>query len=151
MVKVIKADIQFLDKITPLFDAYRQFYQQESNLADAENFLKERLEKKESVIFLALEITTNEACGFVQIFPIFSSVSMKNAWLLNDLFVTEKHRRKGIASQLLQAAIQLGKENNAAFVMLETTVDNKQAQKSYAKNGFEQSGNHFYFHFLSNS
>lgn len=44
-----EAYIQNLDSIVPLFDAYRQFYRQYSNLKKARTFLQDRLEKKESI------------------------------------------------------------------------------------------------------
>ena len=39
--------------IAPLFDAYRRFYDQPSDLALARAFVAERLERNESVIYLA--------------------------------------------------------------------------------------------------
>lgn len=65
-IQVQQATINDLDIITPLFDAYRMFYQQTSDLNVARNFLSERLNKQESVIFFA----TNEdmkGLGFVQL------------------------------------------------------------------------------------
>ena len=42
-----------VDAVAPLFDAYRQFYQQSSDPALARAFIAERLARSESVIFLA--------------------------------------------------------------------------------------------------
>ena len=42
------------DTVAPLFDAYRQFYEQAPDLAGAKAFIAERLEREESVILLAL-------------------------------------------------------------------------------------------------
>ena len=51
---VKRASLADLDSIVPLFDAYRQFYEQPSNLALAWEFIRERLEREQSVIFVAL-------------------------------------------------------------------------------------------------
>jgi len=74
-------------EVVPLFNAYREFYGQPTDLIQAEQFIQERVEKEQSIIFLAY--LDGEAVGFAQLFPIFSSVAMKKAFILNDLFVAE--------------------------------------------------------------
>ena len=44
--------------------------------------------------------------GFTQFYPSFSSVSLARIFVLNDLFVHECARRKGVASKLLSAATE---------------------------------------------
>ena len=75
-----KATIDELEVVTELFDLYRVFYEQASDLNAAKEFLKERMVNEESVIFVALE--DNAALGFVQLYPSYSSVSMKRSWVL---------------------------------------------------------------------
>ncbi len=79
-MKTIRANRSHLGQIAPLFDGYRQFYGQKTDLKAAHDFLEERLKKGESVIFF-IKIN-GEAAGFTQLFPIFSSVSMERSWLL---------------------------------------------------------------------
>ena len=98
--------------------------------------------KQDSVIFLA--ITNSEAIGFVQLYPIFSSVQLKDAWLLNDLYVTDNARNKGVAEALLQQAKQFGEETTAAYIMLQTGSDNYKAQSVYEKNGWIKLPDFFY-------
>ncbi len=125
-----------------LFDAYRGFYQQPSNLQAAFDFLEQRIAKNESVIFLAM--INGEAVGFVQLYPVFSSVQLKEAWLLNDLFVTDAFRRQGIGEALLQQAKQFGRETNSAFLLLQTANDNYRAQSVYEKSGWIRTQDFFY-------
>ena len=61
------------DTVAPLFDAYRQFYEQAPDLAGAKAFIAERLEREESVILLALD-ASQTAVGFCQLYPTFCSV-----------------------------------------------------------------------------
>ena len=85
-----------VDAVAPLFDAYRQFYQQPSDPALARAFIAERLARSESVIFLAER--DGQAVGFVQLYPLFSSTAARprRLWLLNDLFVSPVGpRRRG--------------------------------------------------------
>lgn len=54
--------------------------------------MKARLENHESVILIAEE--NGEFIGFTQLYPTFSSVSMKRIYILNDLFVVPHARTK---------------------------------------------------------
>ncbi|WP_449401201.1 N-acetyltransferase family protein [Chryseobacterium wanjuense] len=89
-----KANIQDLQQLAELFDQYRVFYHKESDIPAAESFLKERIENKDSEIFVAE--SDGKLVGFVQLYPLFSSTRMKRYWLLNDLYVNENHRGKVI-------------------------------------------------------
>ena len=100
------------------------------------------MKRRESVIFVAEE--RKELVGFTQLFPIFSSVSMKRAWLLNDLYVNEKARGMGTASKLLDAAKDFGAETDSKWLILQTAADNFTAQKVYEKNGWERETDLFY-------
>ena len=131
-----------IEKLSVLFDKYRIFYKQSSDIDNASSFLKKRLKRRESVIFVAEE--RKELVGFTQLFPIFSSVSMKRAWLLNDLYVNEKARGMGTASKLLDAAKDFGAETNSKWLLLQTAADNFTAQKVYEKNGWERETDLFY-------
>jgi GNAT superfamily N-acetyltransferase len=125
-----------------LFDAYRQFYKQVADLNGAKIFLSERINNNESAIFIATE--GKDAVGFVQLYPIFSSVSMKRAWLLNDLFVATSARKKGVAALLLDAAKSHGRATDAKWLLLQTTQDNLPAQTLYEKNGWKKVQDCFY-------
>ena len=124
-----KAEESDLAGIAGLFDLYRVYYKKDPDMDSGKQFLAERIRKKDSVIFVAL--TGNKIVGFTQLYPLFSSLQMKRSWLLNDLFVLEEYRGKGISRQLINAAKQLAKETNAAWVMLETEKTNTVGNKLY--------------------
>ncbi|MEP7263436.1 MAG: GNAT family N-acetyltransferase, partial [Bacteroidota bacterium] len=115
--------------LSELFNQYRIFYKQTSDVDAATSFLKERMEKKDSVIYIAAE--EDVLTGFVQLYPLFSSVQMKPMWLLNDLFVDAAHRKKGIARALIAEAKQHTMNTNACGIMLETTRNNKEGNALY--------------------
>ena len=131
-----------IDKLSVLFDKYRIFYKQSSDIDNAKSFLKKRMKRMESVIFVAEE--RKELIGFTQLFPIFSSVSMKRTWLLNDLYVNEKARGMGVARKLLDAAKDFGAKTNSKWLILQTASDNFTAQKVYEKNGWIKETDFFY-------
>ena len=120
-----------IDQLSVLFDKYRIFYKQRSDVDSAKSFLKKRMKRKESVIFVAEE--RKNLIGFTQLFPIFSSVSMQRTWLLNDLYVNEKARGIGAATALLNAAKDFGAETNSNWLLLQTAADNSTAQRVYEK------------------
>lgn len=80
-----------------LFNAYRVFYGKSPDLEGARRFLSERLIHQQSVILLARD-QAGAYVGFAQLYPIYSSVSMRKKFLLNDLFVTPAARGNGVRS-----------------------------------------------------
>ena len=144
-----KATIKDLDLITPLFDLYRQFYKQSSDPDSAKEFLCSRIENNESVIFWALDEDNISGMGFVQLYPIFSSVGMKRLWLLNDLFVHTDYRKMGVGEALMEKARELATETKAKGIILETEKTNAQAQNLYDKLGYKRDKDHYYFYLES--
>jgi GNAT superfamily N-acetyltransferase len=130
-----RAGLDDLDAAAPLFDTYRQFYGQPSDVAAARAFLAERLRRDESVVFLAVE-TGGEAVGFMQLYPSFSSVSLGRLWILNDLFVDPDVRRGGVGRRLLERARDWAVETQARGLVLSTGVTNKTAQSLYESCGW---------------
>ncbi|ULQ51665.1 GNAT family N-acetyltransferase [Flavihumibacter fluvii] len=141
-ITIRPASLDDLQSVAYLFDQYRQYYKQPTDLDGAEEFLRDRIEQKESVILVALE--SGEIIGFTQLYPIFSSISMRKAWLLNDLYVSEGQRGKGAGTQLLDAAKDVGRNSGAKWLMLQTTADNARAQSVYEKNGWVRESDWFY-------
>lgn len=130
---IIKAQLNHLDDLTPLFDDYRKFYRQESNLEGAKVFLKERIKNTESTIFIAYK--EGRAIGFTQLYPLFSSVSMKRMELLNDLYIHPDYRNKGVGEALINKAKTYCKEYKSKGLAIQTEVTNK-AQHLYQRLGF---------------
>jgi GNAT superfamily N-acetyltransferase len=134
-VHVVRATLQDIDRLVPLFGAYREFYRRPADPDGSRRFLSERLSRGESVVYLAEGRGT--ALGFVQLYPTFASLSMKSWWVLYDLYVVPSARRRGVASLLLERAKQLARETGAAGLSLETALDNP-AQKLYEEHGWKR-------------
>jgi len=144
-LRIVRASAEDAGRIAPLFDAYRQFYQQPSDLQAARQFVAERLIHSESVIFLALLGVDAEekALGFTQLYPSFSSTSMKRLWILNDLYVAPQARRLGVAKALMERARQFAADNKADGLCLETAIDNFPGQRLYESLGWERDNEFF--------
>ncbi|MGO4291778.1 GNAT family N-acetyltransferase [Chitinophaga sp. RAB17] len=143
-MEVIQATELHTNEVAVLFDAYRGYYDQAPDFKGALAFITERIEKKDSEIFVVLE--GDEIVGFTQLYPIFTSLGMKRGWLLNDLYVLEEHRGKGAGKALINAATAHGKKTNAAWLMLQTYIANTTAQALYEKVGFIKDTNSYYYY-----
>ena len=139
---IVEANIDHLEDVAPLFDAYRVFYKQPSDIESAKKFLRERIINNESIIYLAYE--DKEAVGFTQLYPLFSSVSMKPMYLLNDLYVKSSHRGKGIGEALINRAKVLCEKEQNKGLALQTATDNP-AQKLYERLGFVKDHDLYYY------
>lgn len=135
-MNIYQATMKDLEGVAFLFDQYRTFYEQPSNLEGARIFIKERLKQNESVIFVVKD--QQNYLGFTQLYPTFSSISMKRAWILNDLYVDERARKQGVGKLLLQKARELALETGAKSISLSTAPNNYSAQKLYEKHGYKQ-------------
>ena len=131
-----------LDALAALFDAYRQFYGQPSDVPRARDWLRSRLRVGESVVLLARR--EGAIVGFVQLYPMFSSVRTAKTWILNDLYVDASARRGGVARALLDAAVEFAREDGAAGISLETTRDNAPARALYRAAGWNEDQTQWY-------
>jgi GNAT superfamily N-acetyltransferase len=131
---VRRASIEDVEALVPLFDAYRVFYEQESDETLARCFLGERLAKGDSTIFIAERGT--ELAGFTQLYPSFSSTRARRIFVLNDLYVTPQARGTGAARALLNAAAAFAHSEGALRLTLSTAHTNAAAQKLYERSGW---------------
>ena len=133
-LRVRQATVGDLDALVPLFDAYRQFYRQPSQPERVRQFLLDRFEHNQSVIFVAERDGT--AVAFAQLYPSFSSGALARIFVLNDLFVDPGARRAGAGKALLDAAAEYGRRVGARRLVLSTQVTNSVAQSLYEKSGW---------------
>ena len=145
-MKIELATTAHLNDVANLFNDYRIFYEQPSDINGAKSFIKDRLNNKDSIIFVASSSSTtekkyngdnNKPVGFTQLYPTFSSVSMKRQYVLNDLFVTPDCRRDGVGKALIQHAQDFAiNEQDCKGLALATAYDNVVAQSLYEQLGF---------------
>ncbi|MET1756466.1 GNAT family N-acetyltransferase [Novosphingobium sp. RD2P27] len=133
-MKVRQASFVDLSQLTGLFDAYRQFYGQKSDVDAARRFLSDRFEHQQSVIFIADD--EEAGLGFTQLYPSFSSTRMMRTLILNDLFVIPEARKRGVAKALLSAATDYARQIGALRLSLSTANDNLSAQALYDADGW---------------
>ncbi len=141
-LSITRAGPTELDALSQLFDAYRQFYGQPSDLARARQWLRERLRFGESVVLVARRGVA--LIGFAQLYPMFSSVRTARTWILNDLYVDAGARRSGVGHALLEAAAAFARADGAAGIALETAQDNAAARALYRAAGWQEDTSQWY-------
>lgn len=137
-VTVRRATIDDVDRLVPLFDGYRQFYERPPDIAGARRFLHDRLRFDQSVVLLAT-VPSDTPAGFVQLFPSFSSTALSQIWILNDLFVAPEYRRIRVGIHLLDAAAAFARQSGASRLTLSTQVSNAPARSLYERHGWTPS------------
>ena len=135
-MQIREAKLSDLENLSDLFNSYRMFYGKKSDLKVANEFLRSRIENKDSKIFVC--DLNNELFGFVQLYPIFSSTRVSKYWLLNDLFVDIKKRGKGYSKLLIDRSKELVIESKACGMMLETEKSNDIGNMLYPSTGFKK-------------
>lgn len=138
-MRIIKAKLEHLDLLTPMFVKYREFYGQLPYPDSSRSFLEKRLQRDESVIYLALpDDDDNKLLGFCQLYPSYSSLSLKRVWILNDIYVAEDSRRMLVADHLMREAKKMAKDTNAVRMRVSTRSNNDTAHKTYESIGFRE-------------
>ena len=80
--------------------------------------------------------TNNTIIGYTTYFYAYYSWIGKSLYL-DDLYVTQKHRNKGLGKKLLNIVINIAKENNCKKVRWQVSSWNKNAQNFYKNIGAE--------------
>lgn len=140
-LRIHQADGCDLNAVAALFNQYRMFYGKPDDAAGAARFIGERLELRDSAIFVAAAFQEPadaawEAAGFVQLYPSFSSLSMSRLWILNDLYVAKEFRGHGIGRMLLNQAKEHAVRSGAAGLTLSTHPGNLAARRLYESAGY---------------
>ncbi len=132
---VRQATIADLDSLAPLFDAYRQFYRQPSNLDLARRILEE-FAAGPSRSFLSRWRRTVPRWGSRSCIPAFLRHPRRRIFILAVLFVKPEARRTGAGSLLLDAAANFGRAVGAVRLTLSTELTNAAAQALYEAAGW---------------
>lgn len=129
--------------LAELFDGYRQFYLQKADIERARDFISERLARNDSWILVAEQ--QDELLGFCQLYPSFSSTTTSRIAILNDLYVSNTARQKGVGVALMRAAEELGKNMGVTSLELATAISNTSAQTLYEKQGWTRDQEFYYY------
>lgn len=143
-LRVRRAQPADLDSVSALFDEYRRFQGCAGDSGAARAFIRERLQREDSLVLLAQ--SASAPVGFAQLYPSFWSVSLSPVVILNDLFVRESARHCGAASALLAAVARDASSIGAARVSLNVAHTNLSAQALSAARAWARDEEFFMYH-----
>jgi ribosomal protein S18 acetylase RimI-like enzyme len=115
-------------------DSYREYFKQPRNPSKVETFLYEKFEHLESVIFIAEQ--DSEVIGFAQLYPIFSSLRLQRVWLLNDFYINEEYRFRGVGKKLFTKVKEFTMLTKSKGIELSVEHTNEKAWRFWEKQGF---------------
>ncbi|HEY0798237.1 MAG TPA: GNAT family N-acetyltransferase [Candidatus Baltobacteraceae bacterium] len=130
-----------------LFDVYRQTFGYPSERTNALAYIRGCVSGGEVPVFTAYsESRLQEPLGFTILYPTFSSILMQRTWQMQDLFVIEGARRRGIARALVENAIKFARQQGADEFTLLSRVESEPAAALFASLGFEPYGHDVEYH-----
>lgn len=76
-----------------------------------------------------------ETVGFIDRWIIYDFTHGGKLGYIHNLYIRSKHRRKGVASRLLQVVMKNARKENVSEIHITTRFDNKPAINLYKKHG----------------
>jgi GNAT superfamily N-acetyltransferase len=121
-----------LEQVLPLIAGYQRFYGAEPDDDRNRAFFRRFLEPSDDGLLLGAW-EGDELVGHACLYWTFSSVSASESVLMNDLFVAEGGRGKGVGKALIDAAVEVARGRGAHHLEWETALDNRRAQRLYER------------------
>lgn len=132
----IAADNPAVGEVAAVFDEYRCHYGRSPALAATQTWLVEQLSGRRMALIAALD-EAGRCRGLITTTVMPASLALGTVWSIRDLYVVADHRRRGIASRLLQHAVDDARNAGALRLSLQTEPDNVAALALYAAAGFQ--------------
>jgi GNAT superfamily N-acetyltransferase len=138
-VEIAPITAEEFEELLPLIAAYQRFYEVEE-ISDERNraFFRRFLAPSEDGLLLGAR-RDGRLIGYACLYWHFSSTEACECVLMNDLYVDEAARGKGIGHALIEASVEVARERGVPFVEWSTAPDNHTAQRLYDSLGAERS------------
>ncbi len=128
-----------LEELLPAIAAYQRFYEVEDVEAGRNRaFFARFLSPSEDGAILGAR-EDGEIRGYACLYWTFSSTRAVETVLMNDLFVYDEARGKGVGRALIEASAAVARERGAASLDWSTAPDNLRAQALYDSTGASRS------------
>ena len=147
MVRIRETAGYDLPALGRLLDEYRQFYKLPTDVNRAVEYIGARLAAGDSVVLVAAD-EAEQLLGFTQLYPTWCSLLAGPVYVLYDLYVAPRARRRGVARALLEAAADRARRDGKVRMTLSTAKTNVDAQALYESLGWERD-NEFYVYNLN--
>lgn len=141
---VKKLNEKYIAQLATVVDEYREFCGFKESHTETKIFFQKLLIENNAATFIAVN-ADDKVMGFINLYPSYSTLSLKKIWILNDLGVSSNFRRLGVANALINQVIEFAKSSGAIRIELKTQKINLNAQKLYSEIGFEIDQNNIYY------
>lgn len=127
------------ERLLPLIAAYQRFYEVEE-VDERRNraFFRRFLAPSEDGMLLGARVD-GEFVGYACLYWHFTSLSAAETVLMNDLYVAEPARGRGVGRALIEASAAVGRERGAVQLEWATAPGNVTAQRLYDSTGAARS------------
>jgi GNAT superfamily N-acetyltransferase len=129
-VRVAPLREEDLSAALPLFAGYQVFYEATPDDAANLRFFRRFIAPSDDGLLLGAWVG-GDLVGFACLYWTFSSTQAAEVALMNDLFVAEGQRGKGIGYALIDAAVEAARQRGMRQLEWLTAVDNHRAQRLY--------------------
>lgn len=119
-----------MDTVLPLIAGYQTFYGAKPDTERNRRFFSRFLHPSDEGLLLGAW-ADERLVGFATLYWFFSSTKAAETVLMNDLFVEDGLRGKGIGRALIQTALEETRRRGAAHLEWFTAPDNATAQRLY--------------------
>jgi GNAT superfamily N-acetyltransferase len=138
-IEVAPIAAEDFEELLPLIAAYQRFYQV-NEIDEQRNriFFRRFLAPSEDGLLLGAR-TDRRLVGYACLYWHFSSLEAAERVLMNDLYVVEDARGRGVGRALIEASAEVARELGVAYLEWSTEPDNHTAQSLYDTTGAERS------------
>jgi GNAT superfamily N-acetyltransferase len=127
------------ERLLHLVAAYQRFYEAEGIDEERNRAFFRRFLAPSEVGMLLAARDSGEIVGYACLYWHFSSTQAVETVLMNDLFVSEAARGRGVGRGLIEASAAVARERGAARLQWSTAPDNLTAQRLYDSTGARRS------------
>ncbi len=139
MIRIEPISVAQFETLLPMIADYLRFYEvedidEERNRAFFSRFIDP---SDDGTLIAAWE--GDRLLGYACLYWHLSSLSAAETVLMNDLYVDEDARGKGVGRSLIEAAAEIARRRGAHSLEWSTAPDNRTAQRLYDSTGAERS------------
>jgi GNAT superfamily N-acetyltransferase len=138
-IEVAPIGAEDYEELLPLIAAYQRFYEAEE-VDEGRNraFFRRFLTPSDDGLLLGAR-SEGRLAGYACLYWHFGSVEAVETVLMNDLYVAEDRRGRGVGRALIEASAEVARERGAPYLEWATAPDNETAQRLYDTTGAERS------------
>ena len=135
-MRIETASLEHLDSLTRLTVEFRDYLNGETPSEEEFRAGITRLMQSSDAEFFVIVNTENSVCGYILQRYRYSMWKTGTEARIEDLFVSQEHRRKDLGKALVAFAIKRAREKGCKTICLDTNENNTASTRIYSRFGF---------------